>query len=66
MTDYTLITTAGTVTVSGDRWTRDPDGNAYIYPDESDSSDPVAEVDADEFVGIFQQDAGRFEPSRSE
>jgi hypothetical protein len=55
MPEYTIITTTHTVTVAGDHWARDPDGDVYVYPENGDT-DPVAEVDAEEFVGIVTGD----------
>ena len=50
MPTYTILTTHGTITVDGDHWARS-DAGVHVYPDD-DGSDPVAEVDNDEFVGI--------------
>jgi hypothetical protein len=52
MARFTIITTGVAITVEGDRWTRDPEGGVYVYPAGGDHVDPVAEVDADEFVAI--------------
>ncbi|MEE6210847.1 hypothetical protein U3A55_11880 [Salarchaeum sp. III] len=60
MTTFIIITTTGFLTAEGNHWTRSVDGeDVYVYPD-SDAADPVAEVDADEFITIFDRDAGEF------
>jgi len=59
MPSYTIITTDGALSVQGARWTRSPDDDVYVYPDD-DHADPVAEVDDDEFVAIFDPDCGDF------
>jgi len=60
MTTFIIITTTGFLTAEGSHWTRSADGeDVYVYP-ESDASDPVAEVDADEFITIFDRDAGEY------
>jgi hypothetical protein len=53
MPEFTIITTTTTVTVTGDRWAR-TDAGVFVYPEDGgDAADPVAEVDADEFVAIY-------------
>lgn len=56
MPEFTIITTIGSLTVEGSHWARSDDGGVYVYPD-SDASDPVAEVDADDFVAIGDTNA---------
>lgn len=64
MTEYTIITTNGTLTVTGTRWTRSGD-DVYVYDDDSDTdtSDPVAEVDGATFIGIFDRESGTYAQS---
>ena len=65
MPSYTIITTNGTLTVDGDRWTRAGD-DLYVYPpDADDDADPVAEVDGDDFIGIFDSERGVYEPAHN-
>jgi len=60
MTTFIIITTNGLLIAEGSRWTRSSDGDdVYVYPD-SDATDPVAEVDADEFIGIFDRAVGDY------
>ena len=57
MKTFTIITTSGSFTVDGDRWTRDDNGDVYVYAGDEDD-DPVAEVDAPEFTAIFDAHHG--------
>lgn len=60
MTEYTIITTAGAVEIHGQRWTRSDTGDVYVYDVGDQTADPVLEVDATEFIGIFDADHGRY------
>jgi hypothetical protein len=51
---FTITTTSDSFDVDGTRWRRDDDGNLFVYDTDDTSADPVAEVDADEFVGIYR------------
>jgi len=57
MKTFTIITGATSFDVDGERWTRDPNGDVYVYAGD-DESDPVAEVDAPDFTAIFDADHG--------
>lgn len=59
MTTFTIITTTGQLTVEGDRWAR-ADGDVYVYPEGGDEAAPVAEVDNDEFIAIFDPSHGAY------
>lgn len=60
MTDtITIVTIDGTITVEGSRWTRsESTGAVYVYDDESETADPVAEVAGDTFVAAYDADHG--------
>jgi len=56
MKTFIIITSSGTFEARGDRWTRNENGDVYVY--EEDGVDPVAEVDKPEFTAIFDADHG--------
>ncbi|MBX0325809.1 hypothetical protein EGH21_22585 [Halomicroarcula sp. F13] len=58
MKTFTIITTSGSFDVDGERWTRDDNGDVYVYADDTTDADPVAEVDAPEFTAIFDANHG--------
>lgn len=62
MTDYTIITTESRLHVEADRYRKDPDGDLYCYP-EGDDGDPVAHIEAERFVAIFETEHGNSDPS---
>jgi hypothetical protein len=57
MTTFTIITTDGNYTVDGERWTRDSDGNVFVYDTHETGTDvdPVAEIEVDIFNGILRE-----------
>lgn len=60
MHEYRIQTTGDTddLLVDGVRWRRDSDGNVFVYdvPEDETGADPVAEVDAEDFVSISTTD----------
>lgn len=56
MTDYTIITTESELDVEADRYRKDPDGDLYCYVETQE--DPVAHVESEQFVAIFESDRG--------
>lgn len=57
MKTFTIITNSAIFTVDGDRWTRDDNGDVYVYADDEEP-DPVAEIGVAEFTAIFDADHG--------
>jgi len=55
-TTITIITTTEIFAVSGTRWKQDDSGDVYVYAGDS-TSDPVATIDADEFVAAVRGSA---------
>lgn len=43
----------GYIQAEGDYWTKDDEGNLFVYAD--DKEDPMAEVPADAFAGIVRE-----------
>lgn len=62
MTAYTIITTKSELQVDADRYRKDEGGDVYLYP-EGDDGDPVAHIEAERFVAIFETDHGTTNPS---
>lgn len=60
MTEFTIITTAGAIDVRGQRWARSDTGDVYVYDVADQDADPVLEVDAAEFIGIFDAEHGHY------
>lgn len=52
MNEYTIITTTGTLTVEAVRFRQDPNGDVFLYDEDGDNADPVAQVDSEKFVAI--------------
>jgi len=59
MSKYTIITTTGTLTIRGKYWVRGPDAGVFVYGDPEDE-DPIAEIDAAEFIAIYEDRAGDY------
>jgi len=56
VSEYTIITTTDTFTVEAVRFRQDSNGDIFLYDEDGDHADPVAQIDSEKFVAISESE----------